>query len=99
MKIDLQQEGIEVKKSCCYFCHQNCGVLAYVKDGKVLAIEGDPEHPTNQGGLCCRGNSALKHLDHPARVNYPLKRVGPKGSGVNGKLSLKTCRWKPSNTI
>lgn len=87
MKIDLQQEGVEVKKSYCYFCHQNCGVLAYVKDGQVLAIEGDPEHPTNQGGLCCRGNSALKHLDHPARVNYPLKRVGPKGSGEWERIS------------
>ena len=52
--IDLEQEGIQIKKSCCYFCHQNCGVLAYVKDGKVLAIEGDPAHPVNQGGLCCR---------------------------------------------
>ncbi len=79
--IDLEQEGIEVKKSCCYFCHQNCGVLAYVKDGKVLAIEGDPEFPTNSGGLCCRGNIALEHLDHPDRINYPLKRVGKRGEG------------------
>lgn len=79
--IDLTQEGIEVKKSCCFFCHQNCGVLAYVKDGRVLHIEGDSDHPTNQGGLCCRGNIALKHLDHPARINTPLKRAGQRGSG------------------
>ncbi|MCM1565487.1 MAG: molybdopterin-dependent oxidoreductase [Dehalobacter sp.] len=79
--VDLEQEGIVVKKSCCYFCHQNCGVLAYVKDGKVIAIEGDPEFPTNTGGLCCRGNIALLHLDHPDRINYPLKRVGKKGEG------------------
>ena len=78
--IDLSDPGIVVKKSCCYFCHQNCGVLAYVKDGDVLAIEGDPEHPTNQGGLCCRGNIALKHLNHPARINKPLRRVGERGS-------------------
>ena len=79
--IDLEQEGIEVKKSACYFCHQNCGVLAYVKDGKVLDIEGDPDFPSNKGGLCCRGNIALDHLDHPARINYPLKRVGKRGEG------------------
>jgi thiosulfate reductase/polysulfide reductase chain A len=85
--VDLEQEGIEVKKSCCYFCHQNCGVLAYVKDGKVLAIEGDPSFPTNEGGLCCRGNIALKHLDHPARVNYPLKRVGKRGEGKWEQIS------------
>ncbi|MDR3315402.1 MAG: molybdopterin-dependent oxidoreductase [Coriobacteriales bacterium] len=77
--VDIHAEGVVVKKSCCYFCHQNCGVLAYVQDGKVIKIEGDPTHPTNQGGLCCRGNIALKHLDHPDRVNYPLKRVGEKG--------------------
>jgi anaerobic selenocysteine-containing dehydrogenase len=86
--VDLQQEGIEVKKSCCYFCHQNCGVLAYVKDGRVLEIEGDPSFPTNEGGLCCRGNIALKHLDNPARVNYPLKRVGKRARGQMGADSV-----------
>lgn len=85
-KVDLNQEGVEVKKSACYFCHQNCGVLAYVKDNKVLAIEGDPEFPTNQGGLCCRGNIAMQHLDHPERVNYPLKRVGRRGEGKWEKI-------------
>lgn len=79
-KIDLTDPDIEVRKSMCYFCHTNCGVLAYVKDGKVLTIEGDPDHPTNQGGLCCRGNIALKHLDHPDRINRPLKRAGEKGA-------------------
>lgn len=86
-EIDLQQEGVEIKKSCCFFCHQNCGVLAYVKDGKVIHIEGDPDHPTNQGGLCCRGNIALKHLDHPARINYPLKNVGKRGDGQWERIS------------
>ncbi len=78
-EIDITAPDVEVRKSCCYFCHQNCGVLAYVKDGKVIKIEGDPTHPTNQGGLCCRGNIALQHLDHPARINHALKRVGERG--------------------
>lgn len=84
---DLLEDGIEIKKSCCYFCHQNCGVLAHVRDGKVLAIEGDPDHPTNQGGLCTRGNIALKHLNHSARINYPLKRSGERGSGKWTQIS------------
>ncbi|MDR1013997.1 MAG: molybdopterin-dependent oxidoreductase [Coriobacteriales bacterium] len=78
--VDIHAPGVEVKKSACYFCHQNCGVLAYVKDGEVLKIEGDPSHPTNTGGLCCRGNIALLHLRHPARINHPLKRTGAKGA-------------------
>ena len=75
-QVDIHAPGVEVKKSACYFCHANCGVLAYVKDGEVIKIEGDPDY-TNQGGLCCRGTSALKHVHHPARINHCLKRVNP----------------------
>ena len=79
-EIDIHAPGVEMRKSLCYFCHANCGVLAYVKDGEVIKIEGDPNY-SNQGGLCCRGNSALLHLNHPARINHALKRVGKKGEG------------------
>lgn len=79
-EIDIHAPGVEMVKSLCYFCHANCGVLAYVKDGDVIKIEGDPNY-TNQGGLCCRGTSALKHVNHPARVNHVLKRAGEKGEG------------------
>ena len=39
----LQKDGVEMVKSLCYFCHANCGVLAYVKDGDVIKIEGSVE--------------------------------------------------------
>lgn len=71
-------EGVERIRTQCYFCHANCGVLAYVKDGDVIKIEGDPDY-SNQGGLCCRGTSALLHVNHPARINHALKRAGEKG--------------------
>ncbi len=79
-EIDIHAPGVEKVKSLCYFCHANCGVLAYVKDGDVIKIEGDPDY-NNKGGLCCRGTSALLHVNHPARVNHALKRVGEKGEG------------------
>ncbi|MBI9046860.1 MAG: molybdopterin-dependent oxidoreductase [Anaerolineaceae bacterium] len=75
------QDGVEVKKSVCYFCHNNCGLLAYVKDGKVLKVEGDDNYPVNQGSLCSRGNVNHLFLDHPDRINYPLKRLGKRGEG------------------
>ncbi len=84
-EIDIHAPGVEMRKSLCYFCHANCGVLAYVKDGEVIKIEGDPNY-ANQGGLCCRGNSALLHLNHPARINHALKRVGAKGEGKWEKI-------------
>lgn len=77
-KVSIFDEGVECIKTQCYFCHANCGVLAYVKDGDVIKIEGDPEY-SNQGGLCCRGTSALLHVNHPGRINHALKRVGEKG--------------------
>ena len=79
-EIDIHAPGVECVKSLCYFCHANCGVLAYVKDGDVIKIEGDPNY-SNQGGLCCRGTSALLHVNHPGRVNHVLKRAGEKGEG------------------
>ena len=79
-EIDIHAEGVECIKTQCYFCHANCGVLAYVKDGDVIKIEGDPNY-SNQGGLCCRGTSALLHVNHPGRINHALKRAGEKGEG------------------
>ncbi|SEA30229.1 Anaerobic selenocysteine-containing dehydrogenase [Desulfuromusa kysingii] len=74
-------EGAEIKKSACYFCHNNCGLNAYVKNGKVVKVEGDDNYPINNGGLCSRGNMNFKFHDHPDRINYPLKRVGKRGDG------------------
>lgn len=84
-EIDIHAPGVETIKSLCYFCHANCGVLAYVKDGDVIKIEGDPDY-ANLGGLCCRGTSALLHVNHPARINHVLKRVGKKGEGKWEKI-------------
>jgi anaerobic selenocysteine-containing dehydrogenase len=71
----------EIRKAACHFCHMNCGKLVYVEDGVATKVVGDPDHPFNQGAQCPRGNSTLDHLNHPNRINYPLKRVGERGSG------------------
>ncbi|HOJ71510.1 MAG TPA: molybdopterin-dependent oxidoreductase [Syntrophorhabdaceae bacterium] len=68
-------------KSTCRGCHGGCGVYVYVKDGKVAKIQGDPDHPINHGTLCSKGLAAAEIAYHPDRLLYPVKRVGPKGSG------------------
>ena len=78
---------VEIRKASCYFCHMNCGMLAHVEDEKIIKIEGDPEHPFNLGARCPRGAAALEHLNHPARVNYPLKRVGERGENRWERIS------------
>ena len=62
-------------------CHGGCGVLAHIKDGKLVKIEGDPDHPMNQGRLCARALAMTQYVDHPDRLRYPVKRTGKRGEG------------------
>ncbi len=62
-------------------CHGGCGVLVYVKDGKVKKIAGDPDCPINHGTLCAKGIATTQLVYHPDRLTYPVKGIGPKGSG------------------
>ncbi len=60
-------------------CHGGCGVLAHIRDNKLVKIEGDPDHPWNQGRLCARALAMTQYMDHPDRLTSPLKRVGKRG--------------------
>ena len=60
-------------------CHGGCGVLAHIKDGKLVKLEGDPDHPWNQGRLCARALAMTQYVEHPQRLRRPLKRVGKRG--------------------
>ena len=74
----------EKVKTNCRFCGYQCGLTATVAEGRVLAVEPDlsqyPGDARIQNG-CRRWRLAPEFLDHPDRVNYPLKRVGERGSG------------------
>jgi anaerobic selenocysteine-containing dehydrogenase len=61
--------------------HGGCGCEIYVKDGKVTCVEGNADHPFNQGRLCAKGLAVPQYMYHPDRVLYPLKRVGERGEG------------------
>jgi thiosulfate reductase/polysulfide reductase chain A len=65
----------------CQLCSTVCGITGHVKDGRIIKIEGNPNDPNSRGKLCARGQAALNHQYHPERLLYPLKRVGPRGSG------------------
>jgi anaerobic selenocysteine-containing dehydrogenase len=68
-------------------CHGGCGVLAHIEDGKLVKIEGDPEHPWNQGRLCARCLAMTQYAYHPDRLTRPLKRVGKRGEGKWQEIS------------
>ena len=62
-------------------CHGGCGAKLYIKDGKVVKVEGDPCHPFNQGRSCSRLLALTQYMYHKERILYPLKRVGKRGEG------------------
>lgn len=68
----------EWKKSPCRFCGVGCGVLVGLRQGKVVAVKGDPEAPVNRGLLCIKGYSLPKILYGADRYRAPLLRQGNK---------------------
>ena len=71
----------------CEMCVWRCGVLAKVEDGRVVKLEGNPNHPHSKGNLCPRGQSGLMNTYDPDRVLSPLVRVGKRGEGLFRKTS------------
>lgn len=63
-------------------CHDGCGVLYYVKDGKVEKVEGDPNNGFNQGALCMRCLRMTEAINDENRLKYPMKR-DPKDRGLD----------------
>lgn len=79
--------GERTAKSICQGCHQSCGVIAHVRDGKILKVEGDPAHPRSRGMICPKGIGYLQLVHHPDRLTHPLKRAGEKGEGKWQRIS------------
>ena len=71
----------EIKYSTCYMCACRCGIRVHLKDRGIRYIDGNPEHPVNKGVLCAKGSAGIMHQMSPAKLQKPLKRVGPRGSG------------------
>jgi anaerobic selenocysteine-containing dehydrogenase len=62
----------------CALCVSRCGSSAVVENGRLVALEPDPSHPTGQA-LCAKGRAAPELVYHSDRLLYPLKRTRPKG--------------------
>ena len=74
----------EYTNICCY-CAGGCGSLCSVRDGELVNLEGDPDHPINQGGLCPKGATMFQLrnivdpetreiVKNPDRVTRPMVR-------------------------
>jgi len=61
-------------KTTCGYCSVGCGMLVGTRDGKAVAVRGNPDHPVNLGKLCPKGLSEHHILDSPGRAKLPLLR-------------------------
>ncbi|TKZ22546.1 nitrate reductase catalytic subunit NapA [Shimia litoralis] len=78
----LDGPNIRWDKAACRFCGTGCSVLVGVKDGKVVATQGDPEAPVNRGLNCIKGYFLSKIMYGKDRLTTPLLR---KSNGVYDK--------------
>ena len=71
---EQQLDGIPTwYASACGGCSAGCGTIVRVLNGRATKIEGNPEHPLNQGKLCAQGQAGLQLLYNPDRLSEPLQ--------------------------
>lgn len=63
-----------VVQSICPYCAVGCGQKVFVKDDKVVQIEGDPDSPVSRGRLCPKGSASEQLVNHPGRQTEVLHR-------------------------
>ncbi len=61
--------------TACAECPAGCGVVARVREGRVIKLEGNPRDPISAGALCARGQAALQGLYNPDRLAGPHRRA------------------------
>lgn len=86
LAVETQSEwkliNTEEHTSICCYCAGGCGSLVSVRDGELINVEGDPDHPINEGGLCPKGASMfqLRNIVNPDTHEIeknPLRRTKP----------------------
>jgi len=78
---------VKILKSVCRSCHGGCSTLMHVQGGELIKVKGDPEGPLNHGKLCPIGIATRELVYHPDRLQYPQRRIGPRGSGKWERIS------------
>src|SRR3984893_5707875 len=59
----------------CTECPAGCGIIAKVREGRVIKLEGNPADPISQGSICARGQAALQEVYNPDRLSRPQHRA------------------------
>ena len=71
----LKTQGAAKSYSICPYCAVGCGIIIYSRDGKVVATEGDYDHPINRGSLCSKGAALMQIAENHRRLDRVLYRA------------------------
>ena len=85
--ITLSPETSVIRGACPHDCPDTCATLVEVRDGRAVGFHGDPDHPFTRGWLCAKVRPYLDRVYSPDRLQYPMRRVGAKGSGEWVRIS------------
>ena len=80
----------EIKFSTCYMCACRCGIKVTLEENKVRFIEGNRNHPTNQGVLCAKGSAGIMKQYSAAKLSKPLLR---KPGSERGEGAFEEIEW------
>ncbi len=72
---DLPIRYAKESTTICPYCSVGCGMILHTLNGSIINVEGDPDHPINEGSLCPKGSSVLQLRDNAARLTTPLYRA------------------------
>lgn len=86
-KSPIEKAPTVVHGACPHDCPDTCSMLVTVEDGRATKVEGNPDHPFTQGTLCGKVSDYLDRVYSEDRLLYPMRRVGPKGSGQFERIS------------
>jgi anaerobic selenocysteine-containing dehydrogenase len=80
----------QVRGACPHDCPDTCSLLTTVENGIAIKVQGNPDHPQTGGVLCNKVSRYTERTYHPERLLSPMKRCGPKGSGLFEPVSWET---------
>ena len=76
--------------TACGGCSASCGMWVRTREGRAVKVEGNPDHPVSQGGLCLKGHATFQHLYNPDRFPGPMVREGDR---------LRQGTWDEAETL
>jgi len=79
------KDGI-YRNTCPRNCYGTCGILSYVKNGRLMKVTGDPKHGYTKGRLCAKGYASTQFVYNTQRLKYPMIQ-SPRGSGNWKRIS------------